>query len=268
MSAMEAWVFALGTEVVTGRVVNTNAAYLGRRLMLLGFQVLGSVSLVDDVQLIAEWLGRVLERRPRLIVTTGGLGPTYDDVTLEAVARALGRRLTLIEEALSMVRRKYEERGLELTPERVKMAYLPEGAEVVPNPVGTAPGCWLEHEGTIVVCLPGVPRELEAMWEGYVEPKLRGVAPLKRIAERSFTVVGVPESSAAVAVKEVLGLYPGLYVKTHPKGHETRGPVLDVYVQASAERVEDAERVAAEAVELLSQKLKALGGVVSTVGQA
>lgn len=259
---MKAWVFALGTEVVTGRVVNTNAAYLGRRLMLLGFQVLGSVSLVDDVQLIAEWLGRVLEGRPRIVVTTGGLGPTYDDVTLEAVARALGRRLVLSEEALSMVRRKYEERRLELTPERVKMAYLPEGAVVVPNPVGTAPGCWIEHGETVVICLPGVPRELEAMWEGYVEPRLRSIAPLRRIAERMFTVVGIPESTAAVAVKEVLAQYPRVYVKTHPKGHEIRGPVLDVYVQASAEGEEEASRIVEEAAELLAQKLRALGGVI------
>lgn len=259
---MRAWIFTLGTEVVTGRVVNTNAAYLGRRLLLLGFDVLGSVSLIDDVQLIAEWLRRVLEGKPQLVVTTGGLGPTYDDVTLEAVAGALARRLVLSEEALGMVKRKYEERGLELTPERVKMAYMPEGAEVVPNPVGTAPGCWLEHGSTVIVCLPGVPRELEAMWEEYVEPRLRSIAPLRHIAERTFTVVGVPESAAAAAVKELLASYPGLYVKTHPKGHEVRGPVLEVYVQASAGKAEDAARITEQAVELLTQKLKALGGVV------
>ncbi len=263
---MKSWLFTLGTEVVTGRVVNTNAAYLGRRLTLLGFDVLGSISLVDDVELIASWLSQVLLGKPALVVTTGGLGPTYDDVTLEAVARATGRRLVLNEDALEMVRRKYEERGLPLTPERVKMAYLPEGGEAVPNPVGTAPGCWLRHGDTIVVSLPGVPSELEAMWEGYVEPRLREVAPLRHMAERLFTVIGVPESSAAVAVKELLHRYPSLYVKTHPKGHETRGPVLVVYVQASASSREEAERVAESAARELAAELESLGGEVSWGG--
>ncbi|MCC6059672.1 MAG: nicotinamide mononucleotide deamidase-related protein [Thermofilum sp.] len=263
---MKAWLFTLGTEVVTGRVVNTNAAYLGRRLTLLGFEVLGNVSLVDDVELIASWLSLVLSGRPALVVTTGGLGPTYDDVTLEAVARAAGRRLVLNEHALEMVRRRYEERGLPLTPERVKMAYLPEGGEAIPNPVGTAPGCWLRHGETIVVSLPGVPSELEAMWEGYVEPRLRKVAPLRHIAERLFTVVGVPESSAAAVVKRLLHRYPSIYVKTHPKGHETRGPVLLVYVQASASSREEAENAADIAAKELAAELENLGGSVTWGG--
>lgn len=259
----ESWVFTLGNEVVDGRVVNTNAAYLGRRLTLLGLEVFGNVSLIDNVEIIAQFLKYVLSRKPALIVTTGGLGPTYDDRTLEAVAKATGRKLILNEEALRMVKEKYESAGMGLSPERKKMAYLPEGAEPVYNPVGTAPGSWLSLGDSVIVSLPGVPRELRAMWEGYVEPRLRGLFPGVRLVERWFRVVGVPESSAAAVVKKVLKLVGGrsLYIKSHPKGSETGEPVLDFYVSASSVD-EDPEGLVKRAVEELVGKLKALGGRV------
>jgi len=264
-ASRSAWLFTLGNEVVQGRVVNTNASYLGRRLTLLGFDVLGNISLVDDVSLVTEFLKYVIDKKPALIVTTGGLGPTYDDRTLEAVAKAVGLKLVLNEEALKMVREKYSEKGLELTEDRVKMAYLPEGGIPVPNSVGTAPGCWLEFKGTIIISLPGVPRELEAMWEGWVEPRLRNLLPGIRIEERTFRVVGVPESSAAPVVKSILKKYSNVYIKTHPKGHEIRAPVLDVYVMAASENPEEAKRTVNEVVEKLMNELKKLGGRIEQI---
>lgn len=260
----EAWIFTLGNEVVDGRIVNTNAAYLGRRLTLLGLEVLGNVSLVDDVDLVTQFLRFVLSRGPGLVVTTGGLGPTYDDRTLEAVARATGRRLLLNEEALRMVREKYESAGMGMTPEREKMAYLPAGAEPIPNSVGTAPGSWLSLGDTVIVSLPGVPRELKAMWESYVEPRLRRLFPGVRLVERWFRVVGVPESSAAAVVKEVLRLVGGrsLYIKSHPKGSETGKPILDFYVSASSVD-EDPEELVGRVVKELIERLKALGGRIT-----
>ncbi|RLG85221.1 MAG: competence damage-inducible protein A, partial [Thermoprotei archaeon] len=206
----EAWIFTLGNEVVEGRVVNTNAAYLGRRLTLLGYNVVGNISLIDDVEIISNYLRHVaLNHRPSIIVTTGGLGPTYDDRTLEAVAKAFNRKLILNEEALRMVIEKYSERNMPITEERKKMAYLPEGSIPIPNPVGTAPGSWLEVKelNLIVISLPGVPRELEAMWEGWVEERLRIIGPKVHIVEASFTVVGVPESSAAKVLKNIVKKY-------------------------------------------------------------
>lgn len=259
----EVWIFTLGNEVVDGRIVNTNAAYLGRRLTLLGLDVFGNISLIDDVNLVTQFLRYVLSRGPKLVVTTGGLGPTYDDRTLEAVAKATDRRLVLNEEALRMVREKYESAGMGLTPEREKMAYLPEGAEPVPNPVGTAPGSWLSLDDIIIVSLPGVPKELKAMWEGYVEPRLKQLFPGVRLVERWFRVVGIPESSAAAVVKEVLKLVGGrsLYIKSHPKGSEMGEPVLDFYVSASSVD-EDPEGLVERAVTELIERLKALGGEV------
>jgi len=264
-ASRSAWLFTLGNEVVQGRVVNTNASYLGRRLTLLGFDVRGNISLVDDVSLVTEFLKYVMSKKPALIVTTGGLGPTYDDRTLEAVAKAAGLKLVLNEDALKMVREKYSEKGLELTEDRVKMAYLPEGGIPIPNSVGTAPGCWLEVSGTIIVSLPGVPRELEAMWENWVEPRLHKLFPEIHIVERMFRVVGIPESSVAPIVKKTLKAYGNVYIKTHPKGHEIRAPVLDVYVMTASENLEEAKRTVNEVVERLISELKGLGGRIEGI---
>ena len=257
------WIFTLGNEVVEGRVVNTNASYLGRRLTLLGFKVVGNISLIDDVNIISSHLRYVANTyKPRLIVTTGGLGPTPDDRTLEAIAKAFNRKLILNDEAFKMVKEKYSEINLPMTVERKKMAYLPEGAIPIPNPVGTAPGSWLEvpELNLIIISLPGVPRELEAMWEGWVEKRLRDIGPKVYIFEETFTVIGIPESSAAKVLKDVQKRYGNVYVKTHPKGHEIRGPKLDVYIMASSREESEARKAVRIVKELLMRKFKELGG--------
>ncbi|PUA32248.1 MAG: competence damage-inducible protein A [Zestosphaera tikiterensis] len=259
---MNAWVFTLGNEVVHGRVLNTNAAYIGRRLTLLGFNVLGNISLIDDVNLISEVLRYVLSLKPRLIVTTGGLGPTYDDRTLEAIAKALDRKLVLNQAALAMIKSKYDSIGLPLTNERVKMALMPEDGVPIHNPIGTAPGCFITVGETLIFSLPGVPQEMEAMWESYVEPKLKSLGVSKALVETTFTVVGIPESTAAKAVVEVLKDYPSAYVKTHPKGYELGKPVLDVYILVSDADESKAAEVLDNIVAELKQKLRELGGMI------
>lgn len=262
MKDWKAWIFTLGTEVVSGRVVNTNAAYLGRRLTLLGFDVLGVVSLIDDVELISELISYVLASKPDLLVTTGGLGPTHDDVTLEAIAKALGVGLSLNEVALKTIKEKYDVLKLPLTPERIKMAYMPEGSEVIPNDFGTAPGCLVKYRETLIISLPGVPRELEGMWESYVEPKLRELGVRRVFAERLFRVSGVPESSAARVVKEVLRKHENVYVKTHPKGHEISAPLLEIYIQVFSDELSEAEETADRVVEELKKGLESIGGII------
>lgn len=251
-----AWIFTIGTELVQGRVINTNAAYIGRRLTLLGFNVLGFITLVDDVDLVSRYLSHViLAEKPRVIVTTGGLGPTYDDRTLEAVAKALNKRLVLNDDAFRMVKEKYDRRGVPLTPERVKMAYLPEGATPIPNPVGTAPGSWIEFENTVIISLPGVPSEMEAMWESWVEPRLREIGPKIHIAEITVKIVGVPESSLAPHIEKAVKKFARIYVKSHPKGEEEGKSVIELYVMASDEKAENALNTAENALKLILDSL-------------
>lgn len=245
--APRAWILSIGNELLIGRIVNTNASWLARMLSLLGFEVTRIITVPDKVDDISEELSRGL-RRARVIVTTGGLGPTYDDRTLEAVAKALGVGLELNREALEMVREFYHKKGLKLTPEREKMAMLPIGAKPLPNPAGAAPGVIIEHGDTVVVSLPGVPAEMKAIFEAYVVPLLRGLAPPRHIVECSLVIEGVPESSLAPALKRLAKENPEAYIKSHPKGHEILGPVLDVRVLVSSP---DAERAEEEALSLI-----------------
>ncbi|PWV36794.1 MAG: competence damage-inducible protein A, partial [Desulfurococcaceae archaeon] len=164
-------VLAIGNEVVQGRVLNTNAQYLGRRLTLLGYDVVLSASVPDRMELIVEILRIATDRfSSDLIVTTGGLGPTYDDITSEALSKYLGEEHVVNEEALEMVRQKYVARGLGLTPERIKMAMMPKSAKPIPNPIGTAPGILVKKGNKLFVSLPGVPSEMQAIWEQSIEP--------------------------------------------------------------------------------------------------
>lgn len=260
-----AWIFTLGTELTQGRVINTNGSYLGRRLTLLGVKVLGIASIIDDIELISKYLTVVLDEKPKFIVTTGGLGPTYDDRTLEAVAKALNRKLVLNSEALEMVKRRYEERGMPLTPERIKMAYLPEGGVPIPNPIGTAPGCWIEHRESVVISLPGVPREMEAMWESWVEPRLKRLLPLIYIAEAVAKVVGVPESSLAPQLNRIAHEYEKVYLKSHPLGEELGKPVINIYVMASGGDSSSASKLAQEVLNKVIAYAQSLGGSVAVL---
>ncbi|MEB3860851.1 MAG: nicotinamide mononucleotide deamidase-related protein [Desulfurococcales archaeon] len=261
----DSWILTIGNEILIGRIVNTNASWLASRLTLLGFRVARIITVPDDVADIAEEVGRAVARA-RVVVTTGGLGPTYDDVTLEGVARALGRRLTVNDRALDMVRRFYEARGLELTEERVKMAMLPEGAEAIPNPVGAAPGSIIDHGGALVISLPGVPSEMKEMFTRYVEPRLREIAPNVALVECYARVIGVPESGLAPVVKRAARSREGVYLKTHPKGHELEGPVIEVRALASAGSVEEARAKALEVVREVVSYAREQGGRVGEEG--
>jgi molybdenum cofactor synthesis domain-containing protein len=260
-----AWIFTLGTELTQGRVINTNGSYLSRRLTLLGVKVIGIVTLMDDVELISRYLMLVLRESPKFIITTGGLGPTYDDRTLEAVAKALNRKLVLNGEALEMVKRKYEERKMPLTPERIKMAYLPEGGVPIPNPVGTAPGCWIEYGEVIIVSLPGVPIEMEAMWEKWVEPRLRKILPHVYIAEAIAKIVGIPESSLAPYLNKIAQEYEKVYVKSHPMGEELGRPIINIYIMASEADSSASLRLAQEVLNKIIAYTQNLGGFVDVL---
>jgi molybdenum cofactor synthesis domain-containing protein len=262
MSERRAWIFTLGTEVVRGLVVNTNAAFLGRRLSQIGFKVEGVVSLVDDKKLIARVLRYVIDvHTPDLLVTSGGLGPTYDDLTLEAVAEALGRPLTLNDRALEILKEKLSRRGLELTKERLKMAYLPEGAEAIYNPVGTAPGALIRYGKTVLVCLPGVPREMEEMWLNYAEKIVVGNTNFE-LVEGSILVVGVPEATIAPILRRLSEEYSSTYIKSHPRGHEVTSPVLEIYISATSQVPGEARRVVKEVCEKLGREIDKLGGFI------
>jgi molybdopterin-biosynthesis enzyme MoeA-like protein len=140
------------------------------------------------------------------------------------------------------------------------MARLAEGAEPIPNPVGAAPGSWLKVNNTIIVSLPGVPKEMKEMFTLHVEPRLKEIAPKIEVVECGITIRGVPESGLAPELKRIAREYPRAYIKSHPKGHELEEPVLELQVLVSAETRDKAESVALEILRRIEEVARKLGG--------
>ncbi len=258
---------SVGNELLIGKTVNTNHSWLARRLTVLGYEVKVGLT-VRDICGDIEWAFRTaVELGCGVVISTGGLGPTFDDMTVACMARAFGLPLVKNEEALRMIEEKYSAKGLPLTEHRVKMAMLPEGSRPLPNRVGTAPGVLLEHRGILAIALPGVPAEMKAIFEDHVEPILRERGPHIHIAEKFLRSTGVPESSAAPVIDRAMKVSPRVYVKSHPAGGELTEPVLKIHILASADSVEEAQGIVERAAEVLRAGLTDLGARVEEVSE-
>jgi len=263
--AARAELLTIGDEILTGRTVNTNAAYLARKLTLLGF-VVKRITVVEDGQAqISQAITEALSREIELLVVTGGLGPTYDDVTMESVAVALSRKMKKDEQAAVWVGGSVAREGQQMTPERLKMAYLPEGAKPLQNPVGMAVGAWIElGEGKTqrIVVLPGVPSEMEAMFEHHVVPVLAREQSLF-LAEKEFKVLGIYEASLAPFVRQLVSQDELLYVKTHPR-LEAGKPSMLVHVEYASQSKQKAQDSVEAASLLIQREVERLGGKVES----
>lgn len=194
---LSACILAIGDEIVSGITVDTNSPFLADAMRLVGVETVGGFSVADDEETLARALRRGLEDAP-VVITTGGLGPTVDDLTSKVVARVAGQEMVMHEPSLRLVEQRFRERGLEMPANNAKQALIPRHATVVPNPTGTAPGfiCPIAVGGETrhIVSLPGVPAEMRAMAEATVIPWLRERAGSRRFASRVFSTYGVSES--------------------------------------------------------------------------
>ncbi len=211
----------VGREILTGRILDTNSRYVAQKLNFLGIPLMRIAVVDDNVDDIAQELTQAFSRPMSIIITLGGLGPTFDDITLEGVAKACNRQLVLNQQAREMVKSKYSwflNQGAvdhdRLTPEREKMAWLPEGATPLPNSVGAAPGVSLVHQGKTVFSLPGVPAEMEAIFEQSVQPQLAGLVGRRVFLEESLLSGCKDESVLAPLIKEVMAQLAGIYIKS------------------------------------------------------
>ncbi|MGQ9515264.1 MAG: nicotinamide mononucleotide deamidase-related protein [Thermoproteota archaeon] len=235
-------IICIGNELLIGKVVNTNASWLARRVTELGASVRRIEVVGDDLDEISNAIQLSLSQDPFIIITTGGLGPTYDDMTLAGVARALGVELEVNSEALEMIKSKYASMSLEITPSRKKMAYLPKGGVAIANPVGTAPGCLIEFGGCKIASLPGVPSEMQAIFAQTIAPILSKESGGRAFREASLVLQGIPESVLAPILDEVRKRNVGAYFKSHPKMSEGV-PLIEVHITATDERGEKAEEI-------------------------
>ncbi len=222
---MSSVVLCIGTELTRGELVNTNAAWLAAGLTDLGFEVIEEVVVDDDKKRILAALDR-LGRTAKVIVCTGGLGPTTDDLTTEAVADAVGVRLVRHEPSLDHIRRRFERFGRTMSESNAKQADFPEGADVLPNPVGTAPGFSLRIGQATAFFMPGVPREMKQMFEEQVAPRIRPLAPNDSYQVRLRTF-GHPESVVGEKLAGVEAAFPGVTI-----GYRAHFPEVEVKVLA------------------------------------
>jgi nicotinamide-nucleotide amidase len=267
---VKAEILSVGTELLLGQIVDTNSNYLAQQLPALGIDLYFVSQVGDNLGRLAEAFRRGLERSD-LVISTGGLGPTEDDLTREAISEVLGEQMQVQPELERELRAFFERRGRTMPDRNVKQAATIPSATVLPNPVGTAPGWWVEvvsggmdrgegartapgslggKEGKIVVAMPGVPNEMRKMWEEQVVPRLAQRAGAGIIVSRTLKLVGIGESHAEEALGEL----------TH-----SANPTLATYAKsdgiylrltAKASTREEAERLLAQLEPRVQERVK------------
>lgn len=233
---MTAEILTIGDEILRGEILDSNKAFLSERLLSLDIETRFHVSVGDDRQDMSEAFRRAAERSA-VVLVSGGLGPTRDDLTLEVLAETFGHDLVLDEASLETLRAFFRRFGREMAEVNAKQAYFPTSSEILPNPIGTAPGCLLEESGTLFFCLPGVPSELHRMMDEQVLPRLS-----RRLGEREGVVrsslmrtFGVGESNLEEMLRDV-ATEPGVAL-----GFRTSFPDNLLRPLARAKSVEEAE---------------------------
>ena len=201
---MRAELLSVGTELLLGQIVDTNANHLAQELPHLGIDLYYVSSIGDNLGRLTDAFKRGIERSD-LIIATGGVGPTEDDLTREAIAAAVGEEMVVQPELEADLRAWFARRGTGVMPERnVKQATTIPSGTFLPNPVGTAPGWWVEHKGTIIVAMPGVPREMYKMFEEQVIPRLAQRLEGGAIFSRTLKLIGIGESAAEEQVGDLI----------------------------------------------------------------
>ncbi len=197
-------ILSVGTELLLGDIVNTDAAYISKRLAALGINMYYQSAVGDNPERLTAAL-RLSLSRSDLVILTGGLGPTYDDLTKETAAKLMGREMHLHEESLERLTARFKARGREVTENNKKQAYMPEGAVVFRNDYGTAPGLAIEDEesGKVLILLPGPPRELEPMFREQVEPYLKKFSD-KIFFSKNVNILGMGESHVENILRELM----------------------------------------------------------------
>jgi nicotinamide-nucleotide amidase len=244
---MKGEILCVGTELLLGDIVNTNAAHIARELARIGIDLYHQTVVGDNPERLKRALNEAFERAD-LVVTTGGLGPTFDDVTKETVAAYFGKPMVLNREALDRIASYYAKRGMEMTENTKKQAYLPEGCTPFQNEQGTAPGLAMEGKGKVVIMLPGPPGEMIPMFRDSAVPYLLKFSG-KTIVSSTIHFFGIGESLLEARMHEYMLAHTNPSVAPYAK----RGEV-QVRVTASAPTKEEAEAMIRPVVEEICQE--------------
>jgi nicotinamide-nucleotide amidase len=246
---MHAEIIATGSELLLGEVVDTNSTTIARKLREIGLNLFYKTVVGDNEQRMEEAL-RIALNRSDVIITTGGLGPTVDDVTRPAVARAVDRELIFSDELLAQIQARFRAYGTPMGENNRRQAYLPQGAIPIENPVGTAPCFIVEEQGHIVISLPGVPREMEYLMDHAVLPYLKEKLQLTDvILIRTLHTVGQGESRIDAAIGD-------LETSANPTvGLSAKAGQVDVRITSKAATRDEAAALNAEMEQRVRKKL-------------
>lgn len=262
---------AVGKELLIGRTMNSNAYWIGGRLYKMGGMLDRVLTVTDSLEEISSGLKELLAAHPDFVIVVGGLGPTPDDMTLKGIARGLGRKVRFSKEAARLIREHLEKAGreFELTPPRKKMATIPEGGTPLTNRLGTAPGVRLTAgRGTIVYCLPGVPREMKDIFTNSAEREIREKFGEMHIAKVTLKFSGIYEASIAPSIEEALKMHPEAYIKSHPRGLKAGVPHLELDVTVTSRDATEACSTYSELLGFLSGRISELGGRITSKREA
>jgi nicotinamide-nucleotide amidase len=217
---MKAEILSIGTELLLGEIIDTNAAYIASRLPGLGIDLYFKHTVGDNLGRIVEVMGRAVANND-IVLTTGGLGPTEDDLTREAIAAVMGEETHIDEELERVLRARFAGRTM---PERnLKQAWLIPSARAIPNPRGTAPGWWVERDGKIIISMPGPPAEMTRMWEEEVAPELLSRRPGAVLVTRTLKTSGIGEGQLDEMISPLLHTTnPSVGVYARPDGVHVR----------------------------------------------
>ena len=230
---VKAEIIAIGTEILLGEIIDTNSAYIAQRLPELGIDLNYKSVVGDNMGRIVETFDRAWNRSD-IIFCTGGLGPTEDDMTREGIAKVLGEEPAVDPTLETRLRAWFEGRGYPRPESNIKQAWLIRSARAIDNPRGTAPGWWVERDGRIIVCMPGVPPEMERMWLKEVQPELEKRSDGQVLVTRTIKTVGIGEGTVDEMAKPLYDT-PGIGIGTY-----ARADGVHLRIGAKAETREEA----------------------------
>jgi competence/damage-inducible protein CinA-like protein len=232
---LSAEIIAIGSELLSPNRTDTNSLWLTDQLNRVGIDVKLKTIVGDDDARLEEVVKDAV-KRSRVVISTGGLGPTEDDITRKVVARALGRRLSLDENVLEEIRARFQSFGVSMPERNARQAMVIDGAEVLPNPNGTAPGLYLEERDCSIALLPGPPREMKPMFENHVLPRIGKLAGETRFATRVLRVAGMGESAVDEKISPIYTQYENPQTTILFNSSE-----IEIHLRAHGRTTEDAE---------------------------
>jgi nicotinamide-nucleotide amidase len=202
---MKAEIIAIGSELLLGQLVDTNSSYIAKRLAENGIELIQTTTVGDDLPRMEEVMKEAITRS-QVVITTGGIGPTEDDLTREAIAEVFNRPLTFQPHLMEQIEELFEKRGFRMAENNRKQAYIPEGSIPIENPKGTAPGFIVEYSNGSIISIPGVPPEMEYLMENTVIPYVRKRFGLKQqvIQYRVLRACGLGESAIGLQIKDLM----------------------------------------------------------------